>query len=328
MMRRLAALAVLTAAFSAGTATSQALGPVRTGWWNTATVSGTALPSATDPDDLHVALGPAGTLAFAAVSYNAPTYSSAVLTLQVVPNSQVGTPVVLACPTQDDSWGAGGDQPIDAAPAFDCAGRSVVGVLGVDSAGGSTLSFLLDPSQQLAPGVTSLALVPGSGTPFSLDLAAPTASSLTVETAPVAPRPPAVQPSSPADSGSVSTHAPQALAPGSLTPAPPLGPAPVAPVVVTTASPAPPVLAGPVASGTDPRSVRRLSSAEGRREAVVLLVLVLAGLIAAVAESRPTPPRLLGGRARANAARPEVAGRARGIGRFARPRSEPARRLL
>lgn len=326
MRRRLAALTVLTAAFSSGAATSQALGPVRTGWWNTATVSGNALPSATAPHDLHVALGPAGTLAFAAVSYVGQAYPSAVLTLHVVPNSEVGTPVVLACPTRDDSWSGGGDQPVEAAPGFDCAGRSVVGVEGVDSTGASTLSFLLDPSQQLAPGVTSLALVPSSGTPFSLDLAAPDPSSLTVDAAPAGSAPPTVAPSTATGGGSIQTPAPAALIPGSAPVAPAIGPAPLAPVVVTTASPARPVVAGPTASGVLPRS-GHVSDTRGRRDAAVLLLLVLAGLGYALVESRPVPPRLLGGRARANEGLPPPAGRDRGIGRFARPRAEPARRL-
>jgi hypothetical protein len=338
MRRQLAATALLTLALGSGAAPAGAAGPVRSGWWNTATVSGTALPSTTSPRDLHIALSPAGALAFAAVSYRSPAFASAVLTLHVVPSSQVGTPAVLACPTRKDDWASGGDQPSTAAPAYDCAGRSAVGVLGTDSAGASTLSFLLDPSQQLTPGVTSLGLVPASGTAFSLDLAEPDGASLSIQAPPAAPTPgAATPPPPPAGGGTVETAppavaapAPGALAPGSVPVLPLLGQAPAAPQVAPTASPAQPLLAGPPEVLPVLARGRTASSSTDRRSAAALLALVILGFGYALVDSRPVPPRLLGGRARAGAGAvtsPPV-GAARGIGRFARPRTEPARRLL
>nr|MDP9164550.1 hypothetical protein [Actinomycetota bacterium] len=187
MRRWLAGLGVVLAVSSGLTASARADASSRSGWWNTATVSGTALPSTTAPQDLHIGRAAAESLAFAAVSFHTESYRSATLVLHVVAGSEVGTPSVLACPTRDEAWPSGGDQPIGTAPSYDCAGRAVSAVVGADSVG-TTLTFLLDPSLELAPGTTSLALVPATGafTPFALDLAAADSRSLTV--VPVASR--------------------------------------------------------------------------------------------------------------------------------------------
>lgn len=328
-MRRLLAVVALTGAgMLACVPAAQAQGPARTGWWNTATVSGTALPATTPPDQLHLAQGPAGPLAFAAVSYPVPTYASAELVLHVASGSEIGTPAVLLCPTRDDRWKAGGDQPVDAAPAFDCAGRSVTAVLGSDAAG-TTLTFLLDPSLQLAPGTTSLAVLPAPGSaPFSLDLAAPDALSLTVGQAP-APvvRNPATTPPTQPGTDAVAPPAGTGFAP------PPgqvpfvLPPAVVSPPSLATSVLPPTVAAPQVPVGTAQAVRLRLSTSEGRREATVLLALVVGGFAAVLSQQRREPLRLLGGRSRAVDSPAEVTGPARGIGRFARPRSSAAKML-
>src|SRR3954470_14449988 len=151
--------------------------PSRTGWWNAATAGGVALPQpTTGADDLHVSQGASGPAALAAVAYDLlGTLSDATLVLKVAPSSAVGTVAVAACPTTDATWKAGGDQPIDAAPKYDCAH----GVPGVTAADGTTVTFLLDAGQQAVTGGLSLALVPQDGaTPFSVDFAKPDASSL------------------------------------------------------------------------------------------------------------------------------------------------------
>src|SRR4051794_11707737 len=142
--------------------------PTRTGWWNAATAGGVALPQpTTGGDDLHVSEGPASPAAFAAVAYDLlGPLSDGTLVLKVVPNSAVGTVAVVACPTKDTSWKAGGNQPYDAAPAYDCS-HSVAGLVAAD---GTSVRFLLDARQQAASGVLSLAVVPQDGaTPFSVD---------------------------------------------------------------------------------------------------------------------------------------------------------------
>ena len=65
MKARWAVVLVLTAGLwlvGAG-ASASAQAPVRTGWWNTATVSGNALPSTTSPGNLRVSGGPSGSSA-------------------------------------------------------------------------------------------------------------------------------------------------------------------------------------------------------------------------------------------------------------------------
>jgi hypothetical protein len=319
---------VLTAGlWLVGSGTSaNAQAPVRTGWWNTATVSGNALPSTTSPGNLRVSGGPSGSMAYAALSYHVPTYASATLTLHAVAGTEIGTPVVLACPTQTDTWPAGGDQPIQAAPAFDCAGRSVTAVVGSDSLG-TTLTFLLDPSQQVAPGVTSLAIVPGeASTAFSLDLAVPDEHSLNV--AAVSPSPaPTQEPTVRATAGSAPPRS-QALPPPFTGQATPLsaqsGVAPTPSVVATV----PPVIL-PESAASLPVSSAGPGSGTSqpvRRDAAVLLGLLAGAFAYLLVQHRSAPPQLIGGRARAMTPT-EPEGPARGIGRFARVRSAPARGL-
>lgn len=307
-------------------ASAWAQAPVRTGWWNTATVSGNALPSTTSPGNLRVSGGPSGSLAYAALSYHVPTYASATLTLHAVAGTEIGTPVVLACPTQNDSWPAGGDQPIQAAPAFDCAGRSVTAVVGSDSLG-TTLTFLLDPSQQTAPGITSLAIVPGqASTAFSLDLAMPDAHSLDVAAVSPAPAPTPV----PTVTAAAGSEPPGGQTPplpltGQATPVSvPIGVAPAPSVAATV----PPVISPASAASLPVNSAgpRPGTGQPGRRDAAVLLALLAGAFAYLLVEHRSMPPQLIGGRARAMTPT-EPDGPVRGIGRFARVRAVPAKGL-
>src|SRR3954465_1572805 len=171
---------------------------VRTAWWNTVSGGGQAAPSPTAPDGgLHVAVSPGQLLAFGAVLYDLPQDATATLELKL---SGQGTPVLVACPTKDSSWKAGGGQPSDAAPAYDCATRTYHGSVSSD---GATVTFLVDGGAETTPGELSLAILPymthdapaGVGTqlpvdatqPFSVDIAKPDVSSLTVTSLPTVP---------------------------------------------------------------------------------------------------------------------------------------------
>ncbi|MEO6206064.1 MAG: hypothetical protein ABIO67_11885, partial [Mycobacteriales bacterium] len=122
------ALAALSGPLLAGTALADA--PVKTGWWNAATANGSVLPApTTGSDNLHVSQGPTGSASFAAVAYDLTGQDiiGATLQLKVAPQSAVGTIDVKACPTAGVDWKAGGNQPITAAPKYDCA----LGLLGI-----------------------------------------------------------------------------------------------------------------------------------------------------------------------------------------------------
>lgn len=334
MTRRLAlvaAVALLGSAWTGSPASADA--PVRTGWWTAATVAGAAAPLPTTADgDLHVASSPQGTLALAALDYHVAPVDTATLVLPITAGSVVGTPALYACPTKDETWKAGGDQPYDTAPVPQCPGRQVQGVVGTDS-----VTFLLDSRSQLRPGVLSLALVPAAGSTFSMDLTAPGAASLSVVPAeePAAPADPvAAVPAGPA--AAAPAPSPAAAAPVGVAPPAALGPVPAL-AGVAAAPAAPPQLAAapstaPLAAGTVPlqqvASTRPAAPDSGRRLATVLLVaLVGAGGYLLGRDERP-PLRLLGGRAlRAGGPPPPPDGPARGLGRFARPRSGPAHGL-
>lgn len=321
-------LAVLGCASATGPAAADA--PVRTGWWTAATVGGTAAPLPTTADtDLHVASGPQGTLALAAVDYHVLPVDTATLVLHITPNSLVGTPVLYACPTKDEGWKGGGDQPYDTAPVPQCTGRQVQGVVGTD-----TVTFLLDSRSQLLPGVLSLALVPAAGSTFSLDLTAPGTASLTV--APAEEPAPAGGTTVPEAAPAAVGSPPAAAAPGApaAAPLPALGPSAPLPAAAPSEV-TPPLLAGtPATGGTSavaagqvplqPAAATRLTTTdEGRRLATALLVLLVgAGGYLLGKDTRP-PLRLLGGRALRAGPVPED-GPVRGLGRFARPRSAPA----
>lgn len=334
-----AAAGLLTGALVLLPTAAWAQEPERTGWWSAVSAGGVALPQPTTAEgDLRISNGTDGPLAFSAVRYPGAGATAAVLTLAVAVDRTVGTPEVAACVTPDDSWAEGGNQPYDAAPEVDCDAGSVVGELAPD---GSTLTFLLDATQQDATGTWNLALVPvpGSPSPFTIDLRAPGAEAFvpapTSEPGgPVGPAEP-----QPDGAGPDAGQGEPLLAAGPAVGAadvglPPLvagdqaptsdaaGPAPVA---VAAPAPAAVLLARPTGVAAEDDAGRRL-----------LALLVLAGGSAAVgyAAGQPRPgPRLLGGRARlgvpagAGTAPLPVEARLRGIGRFAKTRDQAPRRL-
>lgn len=279
----------------------------------------------------------------------------------VNPTSPTTNPAadIVACPTKN-AWKAGDNQPIDTAPGYDCT-RSIPGNLSDDQ---KTLTFLVDTSVEAIPGQLSLAIVPvvtdnipGAGTPapadttqpFSLDTEKPDATSLTVTSSAALPPPP------PAPSGTTTTSSstagstsatgnsagnggssgvslPGALS-GSDSTATDTG---TSPVVAPSTAPAVPNAAP--AAATAPAKSDRAHNA-----ALAMLLLIGLGMVAMSSGQMQRSPRLLGGAGR-HAARPgHAAGAAaasapaptmqmmgygsRGLGRFAKPRTEPARPL-
>lgn len=321
--------------------------PERTGWWNRLSAGGAALPQPTSGEgELRIGNGVDGPVAFSAVLYPGLGATAASLTFAVKADQTLGTPDVLACVTSDAEWPEGGNQPYDTAPAYDCDAGSAFGELAPD---GTTLTFLLDTSQQDLSGVWSLALVPapGSTTPFALELEKPTADAFVAEP-PSSSDDPFVsaepEPASGTDSGSGSGE--PLLSDGfAAPPADDTGTAALPPLVagddqaaLRGAGPAPAVagatpVATPVLLSRPAGVVEDLGA--GRR---LLALLVLAAGSAAVGyaagQQRPGP-RLIGGRARiggpaaagAVAALPVGDDRPRGIGRFAKIRDEAPRRL-
>ncbi|MDT7539475.1 MAG: hypothetical protein QOI82_3060 [Actinomycetota bacterium] len=296
--------------------------PSKSGWWNALSGGGAALPvPTTGADDLHVSQGPNGPAAYAAVAYDVlgQTVTAATLELKVVANSTVGTIDLMACPTKDSSWKAGGDQPMDAAPQYDCA-KGVVG-----ASDGTTVTFFLDAPALGSTGY-SIAIAPSAGAlPFSVDFAKPDASSLTlqVEAPPVEPGPVAAPPApAPPAAGNAGTASLGAV----TAPVAPVVPQ-QAPAVAAPAVPAPQAAAAPVPFTAAAQRTPPVSNRE--RYAAGTMLALLAGLLVWAFQQPAPTPRLIGGMARKSA--PEVVPvdvRPRGIGRFASMRTAPARPLL
>jgi hypothetical protein len=305
--------------------TAWADAPARTGWWNVISAGGMALPMpATAADDLHVSQGPSGPAAFSAVAYDllSQPVESATLQLKIAPNSMVGTVLVLACPTKDASWKAGGNQPYDAAPAYDCAD----GEPGMVAADGSGITFFLDAPTG-ASGY-SLAIVPATDSaPFSADIVKPDAASLVVQLAEAAMEPaPFTAPAAAPPAATTGTGA-VTLSAGTA-PLVPTAPLP-APAVAVPVVPAPQAAPAPVAlASAGSRPIEPVSDRE--RYIAGSMLALLAGLIVWLAQQQSPQPRLLGGMARkaGPVAVPAVDPNPRGIGRFATLRTAPARPLV
>lgn len=364
MWRRVVSAGLLTSAGALVIATwptaAQADPAVRTGWWNTVSGSGQSAPSPTTADGgLHIAVAPGQILAYGAVLYDLAQDATATLELKV---SGQGTPVLVACPTKDSSWKEGGDQAASDAPAYDCSLHSYTGAVSSD---GATVTFLLDGSAETTPGELSLAIVPymthdapggvgtelpvDSTTPFSIDVAKPDVSSLTVTSVPTASdlggatggaaQPPTV--SNPGTSGAPSSAGATGgtQVPPNLTAGPPPATSTVvdntAPQVASSATPQQPGAIAPAAAGL-PKVDNTAHNA-----ALALLVLVAMAVVASGTTSMQRSPRLLGGAGRhagvatAGAAAAAAAPIAmampvapRGLGRFSRERVAPPRPLV
>jgi hypothetical protein len=360
--RRVTGAGLLTAASALVIATwptaAQADPAVRTGWWNTVSGGGQSAPQPTTPDGgMHVAVAPGQIVAYGAVLYDLAPTDTATLELKFAGQ---GTPVLVACPTKDSSWKEGGDQPASDAPAYDCSLHSYTGSVSAD---GTTVTFLVDGGAESTPGELSLAIVPymthdapggvgtelpvDSTTPFSIDIDKPDVSSFTVTSAPTTSdlggstgggaQPPAV--TNPSTTGNASSSGATGssqvpnLSAGGPPPATSTTTDNAAPVVAPTGQPQQPGGGmAPAASGAP------ATNNTAHNAALVLLVLVAMAVVGSTTTSMQRSPRLLGGAGRHAAAAGAVAAvpvavaamplGVRGLGRFARDRSQPPRPLV
>lgn len=370
LAQRLGAAAIVLGAsgFAAATWPTSAVAdaPIQTAWYNAMSGGGQAAPDpATPAGGLHVSVASGQILALGAVQYALAQGSTATIEFKV--SNLTATPVVnptspstdpaanvVACPITG-TWKSGDDQSMDAAPKYDCT-HSIPGNLSADQ---TTLTFFADASMESVPGQLSLAIlpvvtdeIPGAGTPapadttqpFSLDIAKPDTTSLTVTSS--APLPAAPVPHHPgtttgntagngatagAAAGSSSASSSVNL-PGSVTSdsstSTDAGSSPVVAPQNTAPATAP-------AAATAPAKSDRAHNA-----ALAMLLLIGLGLVAMSSGQMQRAPRLLGGSGRhaalagaagaAAAAAPVVPMTpygARGLGRFNKPRTEPARPL-
>jgi hypothetical protein len=270
---------------------------------------------------------------------------------------------VLACPTKDDSWKSGDNQDLATAPAYDCSTFHFVGAVSSD---GKTMTFLIDGAADQTPGTLSLAIVPDQTTalytagtdagtdatpPYFVDFDKPTTTSLQIDTSSQVAPPPAYTPppTTTGSSGSTTT--------GGTTPVPPAVSSVTLPsgtVSTDTSAGQVPVVAVPQqpsqnyaapAAATQPAAM-----SENRRDLLlVLLILLLFGILYTQNATGRTPRVLAGprstpapypagaataGAGTATAAMPAAMAAAlmplmpaRGLGRFAKPRSGPPRPL-
>lgn len=371
IVQRLGAAAVLLGAGGLAATmwpvSASADAPVQTAWFNALSGGGQAAPNPTTPaGGLHVAVTSNQIVAFSAVMYTLAEGSTATIEFKV--SNLTATPVVnptapstnpaaniVACPISG-TWQTGDDQSMDKAPKFDCT-HAIPGSLSADQ---TTLTFLVDSNLETIPGSLSLAIlpvltdeIPGVGTPapvdttqpYSLDLAKPDTTSLTITSTappPPAPKVPSGTTGKPA-AGNTSTAASGAGSPSSVslpssltdstTTSTDAGSSPV--VAPTNAAPA----AAPVAATAPTKNDR------AKNAALAMLLLIFIGAAAMNNGQLPRTPRLLGGAGRHAAAAAAAGGAAaatttpavpvvpmaplgnRGLGRFAKPRTEPARPL-
>ena len=265
--------------------------PDATGWWSRTRLGNpllpTDLPSTVPEGGLYVAADPTGPAGVSAIRF-AVGEEEVVTDLVLEIDSAQGTPAVRACPTPV-AWADEQGGPIGSAPAGDCDGAEVVGVVEAGKVrfpvGGlvrdGRLNVVLDPVPGLVFQVTFLP--PG-------DAAIATTGPGGAEPVPAFPAP-------------LGTGGGPGSVPGALAPLPPVeAPSPAVPEV----EPAAPA-ASQDADLAAPVAVVRESNRPRVIAAVVLVDLVLAYLW--LARRAPDGAVTLG------------------IGRFARVRSGPVPRL-
>jgi hypothetical protein len=291
--------------------------------------------------------------AYGAIAFSLPKDGAATVVLKVAQmsgNSKEQLNKVLACPTKTDDWKPGDDQDGATAPGYSCDIAHFVGKLADD---GSSYTFLVDGAAETTEGVLSLAIVPEQTTqapvlgtdtgldvtpPFVVDFAKPDSSSLTVTSGGSSTAPP---PPPPAPSGAGAGATGSSGAGGATTPSLPSGAgavsAPTAPdtgqtPVVAGQQPAQQTPLSPAAQqGAQPSS----STSDNKRNILFLLLGALAFAFLYTQNATQRAPRaLVGPNAAAAGDETLVAAAAaglvpaRGLGRFNRPRSGPARPLI
>jgi hypothetical protein len=365
-----ATLLLGTSGFAAATwpTAAEADAPVQTAWWNASPAPDPATPAG----GVHVSVASSQIVAYGAVLYAMAAGATGTLELKV--SNLTATPVVnptspstdpaanvVACPTKG-TWKAGDDQPMSTAPGFDCT-RSFQGRLSADQ---TTLTFLIDSSLETTPGQLSLAIVPvvtdeipGAGTPapadttqpYSLDIAKPDATSLTVTgTAPLPPPPPvphAGGAAKGATGAATSSTGSTASSAGSVTLPPSLTGTTGTTGASTDAGASPVIAPSTTVPGVAPAAATSSTNNRAHNAALAMLLLIGLGIVAMSGGQMQRSPRLLGGAGRhaaragdlavatagtaaaapAAAAMPMTPYGNRGLGRFAKPRTEPARPL-
>lgn len=280
--------------------------PVTVGWWTSAQVSGTPVGMATlvPEGGLQVANGSGGPVSIAAVRFAVPAASDAVLVLHLVSGSTPEAASVVACPTTA-SWAPVRAAALATAPSWDCA---------LGAAGASydpvarTLSWSFDATL-VRDGQLDVMLLPvEAGLPFNVTTEAPGTDAVTTRAHPTdASEPgPAAPPATAAPVASSEDFAlPLSFTPSLGGPINPVAP-PTAPVGLP--SPLPTIPATAVAPTHD-------AAGGGHWLGVLFLFLVL-GMALALWPGLPLIGRV-----------PTSDDVQRGVGRFARPRSDLPQRI-
>ena len=333
--------------------------PTKVGWWNFASGGGQAAPAPdTNAGGLRVAVSTSQWLAIGAVEYSLPSDGSATLELAVTHiTSGSGAPGlndIQACPTKDDSWKAGDNQDAAGAPAWDCSVHHFVGQLSSDQ---STMTFQVDGSADVSPGVLSLAIVPehttslpvvntdpGTDTdltpPFAIDFDKPGSNSFVSDDT-------SSSSSSSSDSSGGSSSAPPPTDTGSTGttttpsfPAPPSSGDVSVPASTTTDTGTTPVVAPQQTNtgATTPAAATAPAKTDNSRHdlLLVLLVLLLFAILYTQNMQQRAPRRVAAttspGQPAADAATLPVpypvGAPVRGLGRFSKPRAGAARPLI
>lgn len=271
-------------------------------------------PATVPEDGLYVANDTSGATAIAAVRYLVG--GGGTLTLQLAEGAAAtGSEEVAACPilggftpAQNGRW--------DSKPGYDESACTIAGT--IDTAAG-TVTFELPSSLVSSLGDIAVVIVPkvGSTTPFSLPMAKPANESFVV-TSPTTSSTPAFTPSTPAFTPESPAFTPSAP-PSFSAPSTPTATVPLTDEVA--AAPVVPVEAAPAAVvASDDRTAQA---------AAVAIMVAIGGAMWWLSNQPQRAPRLLGSVGGASAAAEPArvlvtSQRARGVGRFSRPRNVPA----
>ena len=329
----LASFAVTSGAASAITA----IGPDQQGWWSEIQQGPSALPINTvTGNNLEVGNDPAtGPNAIAAVRFTVPASIDgasvdpstvpAVLTLQVAPNTNVGTVAVAACVVQGD-WKPAEGGSWNSHPNYSCSQGSVPARFSSDD---KTAVLNLTPAMQRGAGVYDLALVPSPGVtdPFSVEFLPAGAGALALGSG----SPPASQGGSPVDTTPYAAPVPFGADAG-LSAGSNFGASTVAPGSALPLSPAPPAAAASSNQNATPFVTsplrRTIPFKRGQRAIALAILLALVAALWWFGGQQGRAPRLLGSLGEASSpASSELYVAMGGIGRFARPRTGPPPRL-
>jgi hypothetical protein len=309
------AACALGVAFLAGPVAAKS--PDQTGWWfqpkDGPTADVVPPPPDAPPDGLYLFEGvptdPMGSnpLAIAALRFTGPPNAPAALTLHAAESSTFTGADVRACPATSQWAPTSGPGNWSSRPKFDC---STAMAFGQATGDGTAMSWPLGGLFATSPGSTvyDVALVPWGPLPFRVGVVKPGVDAIEVfepgpgESEPTVARSRAL----PVDRGAAALRAA----------------APLRSAAPRTPQPGLPGDNGATAAATAQRGVTDSTRAE--RIIAALLLFAMAGALWWFGSESTRPPRLVGSTTgRSGHAEPV----ARGIGRFARPRSKPTASL-